>query len=78
MYVQPVTQHYESKHTSAIKLAIMKTMNDFHCEGKPSHTTTKSIPFAFSKGEWDTKEDTGKSMKNALYILCCAERHMSR
>ena len=25
--------------------------------------------FAVSKDEWDTKEDTVKSMKNALYIL---------
>jgi len=22
-----------------------------------------------SKGEWDTKEDTGKSMKNTMYVL---------
>jgi len=25
--------------------------------------------FVVSKDEWDTKENTGKSMKNALYIL---------
>ena len=25
--------------------------------------------FAVSKDEWDTKEDTGKSMKNVLYVL---------
>ena len=24
--------------------------------------------FAVSKDEWDTKEDTGKSMKNTLYV----------
>ena len=28
----------------------------------------KSTPFAVNKDEWDTKEDTGKSMKKALYI----------
>ena len=33
--------------------------------------------FAVSKDEWDTKEDAGKSMKNALYILQYAKRHMS-
>jgi len=35
---------------------------------KGSHhiLTTKLI---VSKDEWDTKEDTGKSMKNALYTL---------
>ena len=32
----------------------------------PNHTATL---FAVSKDEWNTKEDTGKSMKNALYIL---------
>jgi len=29
--------------------------------------TTKSTPFVGSKDEWDTKEDPGKSIKNALY-----------
>ena len=33
--------------------------------------------FAVSKDEWDTKEDTGKSMKNALYVLRYAKRHLS-
>ena len=42
---------------------------DFHYEGKPSRATVKSTLFAVSKDEWGTKEDTGKSMKNALYVL---------
>jgi len=29
--------------------------------------TTKSTLFMVSKDEWDTKEGTGKSIKNALY-----------
>jgi len=33
---------------------------------KPSCATTKS---PVSKDEWDIKEDTGKSMKNALYAM---------
>ena len=41
-------------------------MGDFCCKGKPSCATVKSTLFAVSKDEWDTKEDTGKSMKNAL------------
>ena len=57
------------KSTSAIKVATMKSMDDFHYEGKPSRATTKSTLFAVSKDEWDTKEDTGKSLKNALYVL---------
>ena len=65
-----------SKSTSAIKIATMKNTDDFHFEGKPSRATTKSTLFAVSKDEWDTKEDTGKSMKNALYVLRYAKRHL--
>ena len=53
----------------SIKVAIMKNTNDFCYEEKSSCVTAKSTPFAVSKDEWDTKEDTGKSMKNALYVL---------
>ena len=62
------------KITSAIKVATMKNTDDFHCKEKPSCATAQSTPFA---NEWDTKEDTGKSMKNALYVLWYAKRHMS-
>ena len=55
----------------------MKNMDDFRYEGKPSHATAKLTLFAASYDEWDTKEDTGKSMKNALYVLRCAKRHLS-
>ena len=43
--------------------------DDFHYVGKPSCATAKSTLFAVSKDEWDTKEDTGKSMKIVLYAL---------
>ena len=33
--------------------------------------------FSLSQDEWDTKEDNGKSMKNALYVLRYAKRHLS-
>ena len=36
----------------------------------------KSTLFAVRKDEWDTKEDTGKSMKKALYVLRYAQRHL--
>ena len=65
------------KSTSAIIKATMKNMDVFHYKGKPSRATTKSTLFAVSKDEWDTKEDTGKSMKNALYSLWYAKRHLS-
>ena len=56
------------KSTSAIKVATMKNTNNFRYEEKPSCATVKLTIFTVSKDEWDTKEDTGKSMKNALYV----------
>ena len=61
------------KSTSAIKVATMKNTDDFCYEGKPSRATIKSTLFAVSKDEWDTKE-TGKPMKNVLYVLRYASR----
>ena len=58
----------------------MKNMDDFRYlvryEGKISCATTKLTLFSVSKDEWDTKEDTGKSMKNALYVQRYAKRHL--
>ena len=51
-------------------------MKDFHYERKPSCATAKWTPFTVSKDEWDTKVDTGKSMKNALYVLWYAKKHV--
>ena len=64
-YVQPVTQHYESKSTSVIKVATLKNADDFHYGGKPSHAATNQH-LSLSARMNDTKEDTGKSMKNVL------------
>ena len=47
----------------------MKNTDDSHHKRKPSFTTTKSTLLAVSKDDWNTKEDSGKSMKNALYII---------
>ena len=84
LYCQLCSTHYTavrikncSKSTTAIKVATTKNMDDFCHKGKPSHATTKSTPFAVSQEEWDTKQDTGKSMKNALYVLWYAKRHLS-
>ena len=52
-------------------------MDDFRFEGKLSRARAKSTPFPVSKDEWDTKEDAGKSMKNALYVFRYAKRHLS-
>ena len=37
-------------------------------EKKPSCATAKLTLFAVSKVEWDTKEDTDKSMKNECIV----------
>ena len=47
----------------------MTNTDNFRYKGKPSCAIIKSTLFAVSKVEWGTKEDTGKSVKNALYIL---------
>jgi len=39
--------------------------------------TTKSTLFVENKDEWDTKEGTGKSMKNVLHVQWCGKRHLS-
>ena len=65
------------KSASAIKIATMTNIDDFRYEGKPSCAIAKSTLFAVSKDEWDTKEDTGKSMKKALHVLRYAKRHIS-
>ena len=54
----------------------MKNTDNFSYEGKLSHATAKLTFFAVSKDEWDTKEDTGKSMKNALYVLRYTKKHV--
>ena len=75
--LNPLRIKNRSKTTSAIKVATLKNTDNFRYKGKPLCTTAKSIPFAVSKDEWDTKEDTGKSMKNALYVLQYAKKHVS-
>ena len=55
----------------------MTNTDDFRYEGKLSSAIAKSTLFAVSKDEWDTKKDTGKSMKKALHVLQYAKRHLS-
>jgi len=63
------------KRTSAIKVANMKIMADFHYKWKPSHAYHKiDTFFVVSKDEWDTKEGTSKS---TLYAQWYGKRHLS-
>jgi len=39
--------------------------------------TTKFTLFVVSKDEWDIKEGTGKSMKNAFYVQQYGKSHLS-
>ena len=64
------------RNASAIKIATMTNTDDFRYEGKPSRAIAKSTLFAVCEDEWDTKEDTGKSMKKALHVLRYAKRHL--
>ena len=62
------------KSTSVIRVANGQFLIT---QRKPSHATTKLMLFTTGKDEWNTKEDTGKSLKNALHILQYAKRHLS-
>jgi len=39
--------------------------------------TAKLTLFVVNKDEWDTKEDTGKSMKNKLHVQQYGKKHLS-
>jgi len=39
-------------------------------------STTKSTLFTVNKDKWDTKEGTGKSTRNALYLQKYGKRHI--
>jgi len=43
---------------------------------KPLCATTKLMPFTVSKDECNTKEDTGKFLKNTLHVLSHAKRYL--
>ena len=42
-----------------------------------SRATTKLMLITVSKDEWNTKEDSGKSLKNALNVQRYAKRYLS-
>ena len=82
-YIHPVTQQYEEKNcsksksmfnsldssTTCLKSTSVKIRPIFVTQRKPSCATTKWMLFTVSKDEWNTKEDSGKSLKNVLDIL---------
>jgi len=78
---QPSSTHYtavqiSSCSKSSFVIKIPKIGMIFVTKGSHYMPTTKSTLFTVSKDEWDTKEDTDRSMKNALYALQYAKRHL--
>jgi len=61
--------HYEKYRDSLGTISVMQR--------KPSHATTKLTSLTVSKDERKTKEDSDKSLKNALDVLRYAKRHLS-
>jgi len=61
------------KRTFVIKVA---TTDDFCNKWKPTRAYRKIDTFVVKKDEWDTKEDIGKSMKNALHVQRYGKRHL--
>ena len=57
------SSHYEKYAKEAIMCN--HQINAFHCQQD------------ISKDKWNTKENTGKSLKNVLHILRYAKRHLS-
>jgi len=75
-YIQPVTQRYELKHS--IKVATMKIWM-ISVTQKAVNVLLLNRHFAVWKDEWNIKEDTGKFLKNALYMYMqqYAKRYLS-
>jgi len=61
------------KSTSVIKVATKKNTDT---PRKPQYVTPKLTPFTVIKDEWNTKEVSGKSIKNAFYVQRYARRHL--
>ena len=45
-----------------------ENMDDFHYAKEAITCYHQLHPFCCQQDEWDTKEDTGNSMKNTLYV----------
>ena len=64
------------------KIAAMKNTDDLLGTisvslRKPSRATSELILYTVSKYEWNTKEDSGKSLKNTFNVSQYAKRHLS-
>ena len=82
-YVQPVTKRHkrrtvlESCLQSIQSPRKIRTILTNVLWGSHALRYHESTPWAVSKKKWDTKEDKGKSMMRALYVLRYAKKHVS-
>ena len=80
----PQNDHYCLESAAAITLRFqllsarymaLQTKNSIRIVSTINPVTMENT--AVSKRKWDTKEDKGKSMMHALYVLRYAKRHVS-
>jgi len=64
------------KVTSAIKVVTISIMNGSHHVRTKLFTAVRKVVKTMSKDEWDTKQGTGKPMKNALQVQHYGKRHL--
>ena len=74
------TAHYTAfEDSAAISQVTMKNTDDFHLQmGSHASRYCELTLWTVSKKKWDTKEDKGKSMIRAFYVLqYAAKRHIN-
>jgi len=72
---EPSIKRKEWHHTP--QFYRLKNVTHSIMKGNHYMPITKLILFTVSKNEWDTKEDAGNSMKNALSVQQYAKRYLS-
>ena len=80
-YVQPITKRHKCRtvlesYLQSIQPPWKITMYK-RTVGKPCITLLQIDTLGCQQKEWDTKEDKGKFMMRALYVLQYAKRHVS-
>jgi len=72
-YINYHLKSEQKNESTTVWKATTKITDNFHCKWKPSQAYLNSL----GEDKWETKEDTGKSIKNTLYIQWCGNRHLS-
>ena len=69
---------FNSLHSSTNQEVFEKHLciKSSHYENMDGFLSKPSL-FIVSKDEWNTKEDTGKSLKNVVHVVQYAKRHLS-